>query len=313
MTGAASQVMVRAGRDGLDTVTTEPATTEAAKRPGSARRWFVIGGIAVILVLIIGYVLAGAAVAGGPVSKADKALSTTLSDDKTIGDMFTNDPFKKVDFNSNNPDISAAKAALATVRQDISRWQADVTRDRAALQQARADLQSSFFTLPEQSTITSHRHRLDAALSALVSAQKAIDIFSKQMAFVDPLFDVIGGFTAIGNAADKNDINAMQTAITTTSASLQKAAALAQSASLPAGIMTGMKTMQQAITDMQALVSAVQAGDAAGVDKYAAAVEAEGKALEATDQNAIDAAERAVFQPLSDAYDRDMKTAAGSG
>lgn len=271
----------------------------------------MIGGIAIILVLIIGYVLAGAALAGGPVSRADKALNTTLADDKTIGDLFTNDPFKNVDLNSNNPDISAAKAALATVRQDVSTWQADVTRDRAALLQARADLQSSFLTLPEQSTITSDRHRLDAALSALATAQKAIDIFSKQLAFLDPFFDVIGGFTAIGNAADKNDVNAMQSAITTTKASLQKAATLAQSASLPTGIMTVVKTMQQTVTDMQALLSAVQAGDAAGVEKYAAAVEAEGKALEATDQNAIDAAERAVFQPLSDAYNRDMKTAAG--
>lgn len=295
----------------METVTTESVTRDVVSRRRSPRRWFAIGGIALVLVLIIGYVLAGAALAAGPVSRADNTLKTTLNHNNTIADVFSNEPFKNVDFSGNSPDLSAAKSALAKVRQDVSGWQADVTNDRAALLRAQADLQSSFLTLPEQSVISSHRHRVDAALSAMTTAQKAIDIVSKQLAFLDSFFDVIGGFTAIGNAADKNDITAMQAAITSTSASLQKTVALAQSASLPTSLTTGLKTMQQAVSDMQALVSAVQAGDAAAVQKYAAAVEAEGKALEATDQNAIDTAERALFQPLSDSYDRDMKTAAG--
>jgi hypothetical protein len=73
----------------------------------------------------------------------------------------------------------------------------------------------------------------------------------------------------------------------------------------------GLQTMQQAVADMQALVTAVKSGDVAAVQKYAAAVEADGKALEATDQKAIEKAERALFQQLGDSYDRDMKTAAG--
>ena len=295
----------------METVTTESVTTDVVSRRRSPRRWFVIGGIALVLVLIVGYVLAGAALAAGPVARADRALKTTLTHNNSIADVFSNEPFKNIDFSADNPDLTAAKNALAKVRHDLAGWQADVTNDRAALLRAQADLQSSFLTLPEQSVINSHRHRVDAAISAMTTAQKGIDIFSKQLAFVDPFIDVIGGFIAIGNAAGSNDLNALQAQLTTTSASLQKAIKLAQSASLPAEILKGLQTMQQAVADMQALVSAVKSGDVAAVQKYAAAVEADGKALEATDQKAIEKAERALFQQLGDSYDRDMKTAAG--
>src|SRR5438132_678513 len=96
----------------------------------SSRRWLVIGGIALVLVLIIGYVLAGAAMAAGPVSRSDDALKTTVSHNNTIADVFSNEPFKNVDFNASSPDLSGAKSALAKVRQDVSRWQADVSHDR---------------------------------------------------------------------------------------------------------------------------------------------------------------------------------------
>ncbi len=278
---------------------------------GPSRRWVVIGAIAVAFLLVIGYVVGGAAATSGPVTRADSALKTTISHNNSMAALFDEDPFKGIDFKSDNPDVPEAKTAITTVRQDLSTWQAMVTSDRRSLLQVRADLNGSFLTLPEQSTIDSRRHRVDAALEALGTAQQAIDLASKQIAFLDPLLDVVAGFEAVVKAADAKDLPGMQAQLTTTAASVAKTVNLAQGAALPPQLTSGLTTLQKMVTDMQALVGAAQADDAAAVDKYAAAVEADGKALEAIDENAIDKAEKALIQPLSDAYDRDMKIAAG--
>ena len=166
-------------------------------------------------------------------------------------------------------------------------------------------------SLPEQATIDRHRHRVDAALSALGTAQKGIDLFNKQLAFLDPLIDALAGLEAFSKAADANDLAGMQSQLTAVGAAVQKSIDLSQGASLPPGLTTGLNNFQKMVNDLKGLVSAAQAHNVAAVDKYVAAVDADGKALEAIDENAIEQAETALVKPLSDAYDRDMKTAAG--
>lgn len=277
----------------------------------SSRRRVAVGAIAVVLVLVIGYVIGGAAAAAGPVSRADKALNTTVDHNNTVAGMFKNDPFKNIDFNSSNPDFAAAKTTLATVNKQIATWQEMVAGDRAALQRVHGDLNGSVLTLPEKSTIDSHRRRVDAGLSALATAQQGIDILGKQVAFLDPLMDAFIAFEAVSKAADAHDLGAMQSGLTTTATSLQKAITLSQGASLPTQLTSALNTLQKMITDMQALVKAAQAGDVAAVNADVALVDADAKGLDNIDQNAIEQAETGLIQPLSDAYDRNMKIAAG--
>ena len=70
--------------------------------------------------------------------------------------------------------------------------------------------------------------------------------------------------------------------------------------------------MQQAVADLQAMVKAVQANDEAGFNRANTALEADVKTLSNFDADAVDKADKARFQPLIDAYNRDMKIAAGS-
>src|SRR5438093_884909 len=96
-----------------------------------------------------------------------------------------------------------------------------------------------------------------------------------------------------------------------TGASVKKAADLAQPPDVPEAFGPIVKGMQRAADDVRGLVAAVQANDQAAIQKYVAALEADGKALESIDQKAIDAAQKALFQPLIDSYNRNMKIAAG--
>lgn len=286
------------------------APAPEATRRGSARRWLIIGAIAVVFLLIIGYVIGGAAAASGPVARADTALQTAVSHNNDTADSFSSNPFTGIDLKSDNPDIPAAKTAVATEKQKLSKWQALVLRDRTALQQVRPELKSSFLTLPEQGTLDRHRQRVEAALSALSSAQKAIDLYTAELTFIDPFLDAMAGFEAIGKAGTANDLAGIKAQLPGTGASIQKAIELAQPPAIPAELGPTLKAIQQMLSDMQALVAAVEANDAAGVQKYGTAIDAEANNLSQYDSTAVETAMKALYKPLSDAYDRDMKVAA---
>ena len=288
-----------------------PAEVETRRPRRSGRTLAIIAAIGILFLLVLGYVIGGAAAAAGPVSRSDAALKTAVSHNNTMAEVFKSDPWKEVDFKSDNLDVSAAKSASASFKKDLSRWQGMVTSDRKSLQSARSDLNNSFLTIPEQGTINGHRARVDAALSALGHAQQALNLANQEFAFLDEFLNVIGGFQAISKAADAKDLGAMQSQLATTAASMQKTLDLAKPPAVPAEAMPVLKGMQQIIKDMQALVSAAQSGNDAGVERYSAAVEADGKALDAMDTSAFGQAITALFKPLGDAYDREMKVAAG--
>jgi hypothetical protein len=288
-----------------------PPVPEVARR-GSARRWLIIGAIAVVFLLIIGYVLGGAAAASGPVARADTALHTAISHNNDTVDSFKNDPFNGIDFSSSSVDVATVKAAAATDKQKVAKWQAQVSSDRTALQQVRPDLMSSLLTLPERGTLDRHRQRVEAALSALNSAQKGIDLYAKEIAFVDPFLDAMSGFEAIGKAGTANDLAGMKAQLPATGANMQKAIDLAQPPAVPAEFGAALKAIQQVLNDLQALVAAVDGNDAAAAQKAAAALDADAAIVDKYDWKSVDAASKALFQPLIDAYNRDMKIAAGN-
>src|SRR5205807_3467829 len=222
--------------------TRAPVTDGGRRRSG--RRWLIIGGIALVFLLLIGYVLGGAAAAGGPVGRADSALHTAISHNNETVDSFNNDPFNGIDFSSNSVDVATVKAAVATDKQKVAKWQTQVSSDRTALQQVRPDLKSSLLTLPEQGTLERHRQRVEAALSALKTAQTGIDLYTKEFAFVDPFLDAMAGFEAIGKAGTANDIAGVKAQLPGTGANMQKAIDLAQPPAVPAELVPALKTIQ---------------------------------------------------------------------
>lgn len=277
-------------------------------RRGSARRWLIIGAIAVVFVLIIGYVVGGAAAAGGPVRNADRALTTTLDHQDSVIATLSTEPFKNIDFTSNNPDIAKAKAALADYEKKLAASVTLVGSDRAALQGVRPNLAGSLLTLPERSTIDRERRRVDAALAALDSAGRGLDMLQKESAFAEPFLDALAGFVALGNATD---LAGVQAQLPGTGANLQKAVDLGKPPAVPAEVSPLLTAMQQAVTDLKAMVAAAQANDQAAFNKASTALDADGKVLTGFDATSLDKADQVRFQPLIDTYNRNLKIAAG--
>lgn len=293
----------------VDSQAASVAATETSRRR-SGRRWLIIGGIVVIFMLIVGYVLGGAAAASGPIARADTALDTAISHNNDTVDSFKSDPFDGVDFTSNTVDVATVRAAVATDKQKVAKWQAQVSSDRATLERVRPDLKSSILTLPEQGTLDRRRHRVEAALSALNSAQEGIDLYAKEIAFIDPFLDAMSGFEAIGKAGTANDLAGVKAQLPATGANMQKAVDLAQPPAVPAEFGAALKAIQKVLSDLQALVAAVDANDAAAAQKAEAALEADAAIVDKYDWKSVDTAAKALFQPLIDAYNREMKIAA---
>jgi hypothetical protein len=280
-----------------------------AGRSRSAPRWLIVAAIGLVFLVIIGYVLGGAAAASGPMGRAEGALRTTFDHQQQVVASLSEDPFKNIDFKSTTPDIATAKTALAGYEQRLTSAAALVAADRAALERSRPELQASLLTLPEQAATGRDRRRVDAALAGLASAKKGLDILEKESAFAGPFLDALAGFVALGNATD---VAGVQAQLPNTGASLQKAIDLAKPPAIPAELGPMLTAMQRAVTDLQTLVAAAQANDQAAFNAASAALDTDVKAVTGFDQTALDKADKLRFQPMIDSYNKEMKIAAGA-
>src|SRR5207244_1748682 len=81
-----------------------------------------------------------------------------------------------------------------------------------------------------------------------------------------------------------------------TGASMQKAIDLAQPPAVPAELAPALKGIQHVLTDLQSLVTAVEANDAAAARKAGTALEADAAVLDKYDWTAAETATKALFQ-----------------
>ncbi|MDQ6946699.1 MAG: hypothetical protein M3256_10620 [Actinomycetota bacterium] len=286
-----------------------PALSDSGR--GSRRKWLVIGAIVAVFALVIAYLLVGASVAAASAGRADKALTATVGHQKTVTGALNASPFNGIDLKSQTVDVTAMKASLAKIDAQVPEAESLVKSDQAALAEARPGLGSAL-TLPEQGILNRDRQRVDAAVAALKSAQTALNYDKQQDAFLHPFFDSIAALEGLTKSEQANDLPGALSQIAAADASLQKALALAKPPAISAQILDLVKELQAIVADLKGLLTAAQAHDLAGVQKWTAAGDADSKKLEAFDQTAADNADKALFQPLNDSYNSHMKVAAGN-
>ena len=275
-------------------------------------RWLIIGAIAVLFVLVIAAVLAGAAAASGTVRDADNAVKATIDHQTTVGATLAGNPFKNIDFKSQNPDMAAAKSALATYEPQISRARALVKADRAHLLAADQGLSGSVLTLPERATLDQRRHRVEAALTALEKAQRALDLNQKVADFAHPFFDAMAALEAFNKSIQANDIAGMLSQLQAAQDGVNKALDLAKPPAIPPQFERLLTSFNFLLTDMQGLLNAAQAHDAAGVQRYLEAGRGAVSGLSEYDPQTVDKYYTELLGPLRDAYQTNLRVAAGA-
>jgi hypothetical protein len=298
------------GGGGTTATLAPPGPAVAGSGRGSRRKWLVIGAIVAVFVLVIAYLLVGASVAAASAGRADRALKATIGHQSTVTAALNTDPFKGIDLNSPTVDITAMKAALAKYDAQVPQALSLIRADQAALSEARPG-QGSALTLPEQGILNRDRQRVDAAIAALKSAQTALNYDNQQDAFLHPFFDSIAALEGLTKSEQANDISGALSQVAAADASLQKTLALAKPPAISAPVVSLVKDLQAVVADLKGLLTAAQAHDLAGVQKWTATGDADSKKIEAFDQTAADNADKALFKPLNDSYNSHMKIAAG--
>ena len=275
-------------------------------------RWLIIGAIALLFVLVIAAVLTGAAGASGAIQDADKTVKTTIDHQKTVGSTLATDPFKDIDFKSQNPDMGAAKSALAAYESQISQARTLVKADRARLLAVEQGLAGSIFTVPERATLDQRRHRVEAALTALEKAQRALDLNQKVADFAHPFFDAMAALEAFNKSIQANDIAGMLSQLQAAQDGVNKALDLAKPPAIPPQFERLLTSFNFLLTDMQGLLNAAQAHDAAGVQRYLEAGRGAVNGLSEYDPQTVDKYYTELLGPLRDAYQTNLRVAAGA-
>jgi len=299
---------------GGETTAATPSAPEPAPPPapaGPRRRWLAIGAIVVVLLLLIAYVVVGAAAASASSGGADRALKTTISHQDTVDATLSEDPFKGIDLSSANADVSAAKTALANFEPKFAQVKALVKADRAALLQARPGLQGSALTLPEQGILSGDQRRIDAALSALQSADQVLVYNQQEIDFLHPFLDAYTSLQALAKKEQAVDLPGSLSELTTTEADLQKTIAFAKPPAIPSSLVTALNDLKTLLADIRSALEAAQAHNLPAFQKASAALDADDKKLSSFDATATENAIKALFKPLSDRYVSQLKIAAG--
>ncbi len=271
------------------------------------------GLIAIILVIVVliagggGYLAAGFATANSKLNSSADSYNKVIDDQGKITDFFNNlsSQFSKIDLGSGTADSVQKEKSL--YQQQVTKAQSSlptVTTDDQTLANAEASLsQDSWLTVFSKSSLDSHAAKIEALRAAVKIGGQILNYYVKYGTFYVTMFSAIGDLDAMSTALDNHDLAGANTAVQAMKSDLAKAQTEDVSS---AGISTQMPTvitlLQAFATDFSNLLSAAQAGNQAGINAAATAVDADASKLDKFDFNAAGTEEVNFYKQLIDSY-----------
>lgn len=284
-----------------------PPPSVAGPRRG---RGGLLAIILVIVVLIVGgggYAAAGFATANSKLNSSTDAYNKVTDHLNKLTDFFNNlsSQFDKNNLTSSSVDsVKQEKTLLGQLVSQSQSSQPTVTADDQSLANADASLsENSWLTVFSKSSLDKQSTKIEDLRAGLKIAQTILADYIKYGTFYETLDDAVIDIDAMSTALDNHDINGANTAVQTLKSDLTKA----QTENVAgAGISTQMSgfvtTMQSFATDFGNLLSAAQAGNSAGVNAAASALDADSAKLDKFDETAIATEEQNFYKQLIDSY-----------
>lgn len=285
-----------------------PASTVAAPRSG---RGGLLAIVLVIVVLIVGgggYAVAGFATANSKLNSSTDAYNKVTDDQNKLTDFFNN---LSSQFDKNNltttSSVDSVKQEKTLLGQLVSQSQSSqptVTADDQKLADADAGLSgSAWLTAFSRSSLDRQSTKIEDLRAGLKIAQTILADYVNYGTFYETLDDAVIDIDTMSTALDNHDLNGANAAVQKLKTDLGKA----QTADVSgAGISTQMSgfvtTMQAFATDFANLLSAAQAGNSAGVNAAASAIDADSSKLDKFDEAAIATEEQKFYKNLIDSY-----------
>jgi hypothetical protein len=258
-------------------------------------------GLVALLVLLFGIM---PVVASGQISAANQSLAAAASHQQKVDAVFT----QIFNAKKNTNDPVAFKAPFDKLAKSFNDGLTLVQADEAALKSVDQRLSLIQWVAPSKGAeIASERHSLGAALSGLEQADQALTAAVNEAKVIQPYIDALIDYTKIGAALAKHDLVGAGAPYPDAQQKIEQAMSNAAAPGLPLQIAKQVSSFNDVLTNTESLVQAIQAKDAAGIKKYADAMNAALKAMSAPDETLPADYETKTFGPMQKAYDAAMK------
>jgi hypothetical protein len=288
---------------------TSPAAPAPPRRLG--RIIAIVIGIALVLVAIGGYLVAGFIVASGRISSADVALSAAgrHQDGLSSGFMSIEGRFTAIDVSSPNP-----RQFHADTDRFVSTWLANrgqIRSDSDRLASADRGLTASqWLTLLSRSSLDAEGTRVAHARKALAAAGTIAGGFVQDGQFLQALALVFDDIATIDADFKAHDVVGQLAAVSQGRTHADAALALTGAPDLSQDMHTFMTALEKLFVDSEAADNAYLSGQKAAGDAAIARVATDVKAVTAISPGKLAQEVQTYYQPFIDTYRSEMLAAA---
>jgi hypothetical protein len=296
-----------------------PAPPPGGLQPPAARRRSRTPLIAIILVVLVvilaggGYLVGGFVYAQGRLNTAADAYNKVVDHQSKLGDFFNS---LSKQFAATDPASATAdsiKKEKALYQQLVSQSQAaqpQVTSDDASLASADAGLkENQWLTALSRSSMDTSSAKIGHFRAALAVAQTILADYIQYGMFFETVDDAATDLDTLSHAAEASDFTAAAAAVQTLKNDVAKAIPLDHAPGLPPEVDSFVRDLQKMANDFASLLNAASAGDSAGVQAAASALDADSTKLDGYDFAAIDTKSQNFYQALIDQYNAEVDKA----
>jgi len=292
-------------------------TGVGAPSSGSPRRVIlIVAGVVVLVVVavsIIGYGVVGYAFASSRIAGARSAYNTVVSHQNAITEEFNTLDNKMTALSlstATTADLQQSRAAYEQLVSQSESVQPTLVADDAFLATAQARLnQNSWLTLIRRSDLDQSSAKIGHERKALADAKLIAGDLVELGRFYQVFYDSLIDLDALTTKATASDFVGAAAAIGTLKSDIAMALQLSGAPGIPPEMKLFLTDFQTLATDVGKLLNAVIAGDTNGVQADVKTVESDNTKIETYDFNKMNAATKAFYQPMIDAFNSEVSIA----
>jgi hypothetical protein len=287
----------------------EPAP--AARRPLWLVPVLVLAvGVVLLVVIVGGYFVAGAAIARSEDRQAVATLESARKHNNQIYDSLKAPQLPRS--LSSAADISKAREVVNGYLSTLSEADKTLDSDLKSLKDEDSRLagdQRNILVLPERSKLAADRERVAGMISAFTNAKTGFKILQTLVPVMQAMIDVVEGLNALKPLLNNQDWQGAINVLNQVNPKLQNLLTLANGPNLPPEFALSVKLLNRFADDFKSLLQAIVAKDFATAQSLAPRVDADEKALNLVDLSGMDAYEDNLLKPYRDAYEAGLRKA----
>lgn len=276
-------------------------------------------GVAALLVLVVGgYIGAGAVGAAGYRQSAEQALRQAGTENDKIYGLVKKPPSLPASF-SGQQTLAQAEQTLAQSKTAVDGYGTTLKRARAIvdtelprLRQASQKLQAdsgSILVAAQRGSLDEERRRLESAIAGFLAAGEYLTIAEEQMHFASVFLDADIALLGVARLVEQQNVAGALAQFPQVDIKVQQALTLSRGEHVAPQLQVLTNSLSTFSTDFKQLLQAIQAGNIEVVQTLAPKLDQDQKASASFDEAGYNAFQAQLAKPYVDRYEKAMKQA----